>query len=87
MKWVWLAGDGCFQLALQQNTGLRVLQQSFGYVDGKTNRAYDYWNNKDLGTFPSTIEAKRHLLEHIKNQIAYAHDDSKPQFENPEQPA
>jgi predicted Rdx family selenoprotein len=88
MKWAWRAGSGYQQLVLTHSARtLSPVECSFGVVNDKLNTAYSSWDKKDLGTFPSTIEAKRNLLEHIKNQIANAHDDSKLQFEKPEQSA
>lgn len=80
MKWVWVAVGDCSQLMLQQDIGLKVVECSFGYVDCKTNRAYDYWNCNDLGVFESQIEAKRNLLKHIKEKITSAQESSKPGF-------
>jgi hypothetical protein len=80
MKWVWLAGDGCFELNLKQVVGFRIHETAFGYVNAKNYKAYDTWSNECIGQFESTIEAKRHLIEHIQRRISEAHETSKVEF-------
>lgn len=77
MKWAWRACGSGFDLVLTESHGLGFKEVTFGYVVGNSLRAYDSWNGKTVGEYPSMIEAKRGLLEYTMNKIGMAYESSK----------